>query len=141
MTGGEALERHHARFDSDLPLGRPAHAGRANRSAEQQERIFAALTASFGVLALALACVGIYGVMAYSVAQRRTEIGVRLALGAIPRQVLAMVVREAMTISPAGIAGGLTLAFLLSSLVKPLLYGLRPHDPVVFACAGGCYST
>ena len=60
------------------------------------------LTSAFGLLALVLASVGIYGVMAYSVAQRTTEIGIRMALGAIPRQILAMVLREASSLSAAG---------------------------------------
>jgi hypothetical protein len=72
----------------------------------RQERIFAILTSGFGVLALTLACVGIYGIMAYAVVLRTSEIGVRLALGAIPRQVLEMILREASRMSIAGIALG-----------------------------------
>jgi len=99
----------------------------------QMERAFAALTAGFGVLALALACVGIYGMMAYSVANRRNEIGIRLALGALPRQVLAMVLREALWLGLAGIGSGLAAALLLTGLVKSLLYGIQPHDPATLA--------
>jgi ABC-type antimicrobial peptide transport system permease subunit len=96
----------------------------------QQERIFVAMTSSFGMLALALASVGIYGVMAYSVANRTNEIGIRLALGAQPRQVLTMILREATWISLAGITVGLVAALLLARLVKSMLYGLQPADPI-----------
>ncbi|HEY9126743.1 MAG TPA: FtsX-like permease family protein, partial [Acidobacteriaceae bacterium] len=73
---------------------------------------------------------GIYGIMAYSVASRINEIGIRLALGALPRQVLAMVLREAVWLSFAGIAVGLGAALVLARLVKSMLYGLEPADPV-----------
>lgn len=95
----------------------------------QQERIFATLTSGFGVLALVLACVGIYGIMAYAVVQRTREIGLRLALGAIARQVWAMVLREACWISAIGIAIGLGAAFVLARLVRSMLYGVTPSDP------------
>jgi predicted permease len=93
------------------------------------ERAFAALTAGFGVVALVLACVGIYGVMAYSVAQRTSEIGVRLALGAIPQQVLAMVLREASWISGAGVVIGICTSFFLTRLIRSMLYGVTTSDP------------
>jgi len=96
----------------------------------RQERIFATLTSGFGVLALVLACVGVYGVMAYSVARRTNEIGIRLALGARPRQVLAMVLREASWLGIAGIGAGLAAALLLARVVKSMLYGIAPDDPV-----------
>jgi predicted permease len=94
-----------------------------------QERIFAILTSVFGVLALLLACVGIYGIMAYTVAQRTSEIGVRLALGAIPNQVLAMVLREASWISASGIVIGLGTSYLLARLIRSMLYGVTASDP------------
>lgn len=99
-------------------------------AATQQERIFVALTSSFGMLALALASVGIYGIMAYSVANRTNEIGIRLALGAQPQQVLAMVLREATWLSLAGIAIGLAAALVLARLVRSMLYGMTPADPI-----------
>ena len=101
----------------------------------QQERIIAALTASFGMLALVLACVGVCGVMAYSVAQRTSEIGIRMALGARPRQVLTMVLREGTWISAAGVAGGIGASIFAARLVQSLLYGLKANDLVVFAVA------
>jgi ABC-type antimicrobial peptide transport system permease subunit len=96
----------------------------------QIERAFAALTAGFGVLALALACVGIYGIMAYSVAQRTNEIGIRLALGAQPGQVRSMILRESTWLTSVGIIVGIGAALGLTRLVKSMLYGVTPNDPV-----------
>ncbi len=90
----------------------------------QTERMFAALTGGFGLLALALACVGIYGIMAYSVANRRNEIGIRLALGAQPGQVRGMILRESTWLAVAGIAVGVGAALPLTRLVKSMLYGI-----------------
>ena len=99
----------------------------------QQERIFAALTAGFGVLALMLACVGIYGIMAYSVAQRTNEIGIRMALGAAPPQVRALVLRESTWLTAAGIVAGVAAALPLTRLVRSMLYGIQPWDPATIA--------
>jgi predicted permease len=95
----------------------------------QVERAFAALTSGFGLLALALACVGIYGIMAYTVAQRTNEIGIRLALGARPGQVRGMILRESTWLAIAGIVVGTGAALGLTRLVKSMLYGIQPWDP------------
>ena len=120
-------------------MGRPLMDLRTQReqidATMQQERIFAALTAGFGALALVLACVGVYGVTAYSVARRTNEIGVRLALGALPQSVLAMVLGEASWLGLFGVGSGLAIALALTRLVKSLLYGLQPQDPL--SLAGG----
>ena len=94
----------------------------------QTERVFASLTTGFGLLALGLACVGIYGIMAYSVANRRNEIGLRFALGAQPGQVQRMVLRESTWLAVAGIVVGVGGALLLTRLVKSMLYGIQPYD-------------
>jgi predicted permease len=99
----------------------------------QIERTFAALTAGFGVLALALACVGIYGIMAYSVANRRNEIGIRMAMGAQPRQVRTMILCESTWLALGGIAVGVGVALALTRLVKSMLYGIQPNDPLTIA--------
>jgi len=101
----------------------------------QMERTFAALTTGFGVLALALACVGIYGIMAYSVAQRTNEIGVRLALGAQPAQIRKMILAESTWLVLAGIAVGLATALTLTRLVQSMLYGVPSWDPATL-CLG-----
>jgi predicted permease len=94
-----------------------------------KERVFASLTAAFGILALALACVGIYGIMAYTVSQRTNEIGIRLALGARRGQVRGMVLREAGLLAAFGVLAGVAVALWLGQLVKSMLYGLQPSDP------------
>jgi predicted permease len=101
----------------------------------RQERIFAILTSGFGVLALLLACIGIYGLMAYTVVQRTNEIGVRLALGAIPRQVLEMILRDATRMSIVGIGIGLGASFLLARFVRSMLYGITASDPLTLCGA------
>jgi len=93
------------------------------------ERLFAALTVGFGVLALALACVGIYGIMAYAVAQRTNEIGIRLALGAQPGQVRSMILSESTSLTLVGIVLGVAVALGLARLVKSMLYGIQAYDP------------
>jgi predicted permease len=95
----------------------------------QMELAFAALTSGFGVLALALACVGIYGIMAYSVAGRTNEIGIRLALGAQAGQVRKMILLESTGLAAAGIVVGAGVALMLTRLVKSMLYGIQPYDP------------
>jgi len=84
-------------------------------------------------VALALAAVGIYGVMSYSVAQRRNEIGIRMALGARPADVLRLVMGEAMGVAVAGAAAGLAAALALTRLMSGLLYGVASTDPLTFA--------
>ncbi len=96
----------------------------------QQERIFASLSTAFGLLALSLACVGIYGVMAYTVAQRTNEIGIRLALGARRGQMRGMVLRESGWLAVAGVAIGTSVALGLGRLVESLLYGVKAADPL-----------
>lgn len=124
------------RVDRDLPLIEFRTQREQIDSGIAQERLFAALTASFGALALALASIGVYGVMAYSVARRTNEIGIRLALGAPRGGVLGMVLREAAWIGAAGTASGLAAAAALTPLVRASLYGVRPADPATLAAAG-----
>ena len=101
-----------------------------------QERIFASLSAAFGVLALVLATVGIYGIMAYTVSRRTNEIGVRMALGAQRRQMLWMVLRETSWMAWIGIGVGLFAAFGLTRFLGTMLYGLKAADPLTLI--GAC---
>jgi ABC-type antimicrobial peptide transport system permease subunit len=93
--------------------------------------------AIFGAIALTLACLGIYAVISYSVEQRRREMGVRLALGAPPANLLAMVLGEGLVLAAAGIGAGVLAALALTRYLASLLYGVKPADPVVFASVAG----
>jgi predicted permease len=119
--------------DTDLPVVNLRTQREQINATMQMERAFAALTAGFGVLALALACVGIYGIMAYSVAQRTNEIGIRLALGAQPGQVRSMILRESTWLTAVGIVAGVAAALGLTRLVKSMLFGVTANDPVTLA--------
>jgi ABC-type antimicrobial peptide transport system permease subunit len=99
------------------------------------DRTFAALSSAFAFLALLLACVGLYGTMAYAVARKTNEIGIRMALGAKRGTIRGMVLRETATIVLAGIAVGLPAAWASTSLLKTRLFGLSPHDPWSIALA------
>ncbi len=123
------LRRVVQQVDPDLPLVNARTQDEQISADLQQERVFVILTSGFGLLALALASVGIYGVMAYSVAQRRNEIGIRLALGAQPGQVRGMILGESAWMAVAGIVTGLAAALLLTRLVKSMLFGVQPYDP------------
>ena len=87
----------------------------------------------FGVLAVVIAAVGIYGVMAYIVAQQTKEIGLRMALGALPRAILRMTLSRALALMTAGTAIGFAGAWMLAGSVRAFLFGVEPHDPVVYA--------
>jgi predicted permease len=99
------------------------------------ERTFAALSSAFGFLALMLACIGLYGTMAYAVARKTNEIGIRMALGAGRTTILSMVMRETALIVLAGTVAGLPAAWAASNLLKARLFGLSPHDPWSIALA------
>jgi predicted permease len=124
-----ALREAVKKIDRDLPIVDIRTQQEQIDSTMRMERIFGSLTAGFGLLALALACVGIYGIMAYSVANRRNEIGIRLALGARRGQVSGMILRESTWLAVAGIVVGLGAALGLTRLVKSMLYGIQPYDP------------
>ncbi|MFZ0746521.1 MAG: ABC transporter permease [Terracidiphilus sp.] len=124
-----ALRRVVQQVDPDLPLVNVRTQDQQIEADLREERLFVTLTSGFGVLALALACVGIYGIMAYSVANRTNEIGIRLALGAQPGQVRGMIVRESTWMAVAGIVAGVAASLVLTRLVKSMLYGIQPYDP------------
>jgi putative ABC transport system permease protein len=88
----------------------------------------------FSALALVLASIGLYGVVAYSVGQRTQEFGIRMALGAQPRDVLRLVLTQGLKLALAGTVIGITVALALSSVVRQLLFGVRPADPFTIAC-------
>jgi ABC-type antimicrobial peptide transport system permease subunit len=99
------------------------------------ERLVAGLSALFGALATLLAVVGLYGVMAYTVAQRTREIGIRVALGAQRGNVVWLVMKEVVLMVGIGFAIGLPAAWFSSRLVESLLYGIKPDDPLSIGAA------
>jgi ABC-type antimicrobial peptide transport system permease subunit len=93
------------------------------------DRLVAMLAAGFGFLAMLLASIGLYGVMAFVVARRTKELGVRMALGARPGSVVWLVMREVLTLLGIGLGVGIPAAMSLGRLVSTQLYGIQPHDP------------
>ena len=98
-----------------------------------QRRFAMVMVGLFAVTALLLAALGVYGVMSYMVAERRHEIGIRLALGAEREDILRMVLGQGTRLAAAGAAVGLVCALIVSHLMAGLLYGVRPTDPLTFA--------
>jgi len=134
-------------IDASLPIYDMRTTEVQIRNSLSTERMIASLSTVFGFLATLLAAVGLYGVMAYSVAQRKREIGIRMALGAEPGQVVWMVMRDVLLLVAMGIAVAVPTALGLMRLVATQLYGLSPHDPstltlataglALVACAAG----
>lgn len=100
-----------------------------------QQKLIARLASFFGLLALLLACVGLYGVMSYGVARRTNEIGIRMALGAQNRSVLWLVLREALVLVGIGLVVGVLASLALTKTAASLLYELKPNDPLTIAMA------
>jgi predicted lysophospholipase L1 biosynthesis ABC-type transport system permease subunit len=100
-----------------------------------RDRLMAALAGAFGLLAGSLAVLGLYGVIAYMVARRRNEIGVRIALGASRRQVIGLVLREAVLLLAIGLAVGTALAAWAGQAAASLIYGVKPRDAVTLSSA------
>jgi putative ABC transport system permease protein len=122
----QAVDKNIAAYDI-LPMAQ------VRAESVAQRRFVLLLVAAFGVLALVMAAVGVYGVMALIVSERTAEIGVRLALGAQPMQVLRAVVSQGVTLAAAGILAGLLLAAALAPLISTQLYGVRALDPATMA--------
>lgn len=123
------------RLDPNLPVYQMKTVEAQKQDSLAIERLAAALATSFGVLATVLAAVGLYGVMAFLVARRTREIGVRMALGARARDVVWLVVRDVLLLVGVGLAIGLPAAFAITRLLASQLYGVAPHDPVVMTLA------
>src|SRR5262249_22934887 len=122
-------------MDSSLPVD-------GVRSFEEQidrqlagDRLIASLAEIFGALAALLAAIGIYGLLAYTVTQRTREIGVRMALGADPRKVGGMILKDVALLMGIGVLVGLPLAYGLGGLVNSFLYGVKAFEPVSIAIA------
>jgi ABC-type lipoprotein release transport system permease subunit len=127
-TAIAGVRRAVAQVDSQLPVRDLRTQVEQIDLTLSQEILLADLTSTFGVLALALACVGLYGTMAYAVSRRTREIGIRVALGADRKSLRAMVLREGLLVVAAGVAVGIPAAIGLSRLVSSLLWGVHPID-------------
>jgi putative ABC transport system permease protein len=103
----------------------------------QRERMFATLCAGFGALALTLSVVGLYGVISYSTMRRRAEIGLRLALGALPQNVLSMVLCDGLRLAALGVLMAAPVVWLGSRYLKNMLFEIKPLDPISIALAIG----
>ena len=101
-----------------------------------RERLIAYLAGSFAFLALLLACIGLYGVLSYTVARRTQEIGVRMALGARPGDLTRMVIGDGSRVVLAGVAMGIAAAIGVGRLVTTLLTGVSPSDPIMLVAVG-----
>ncbi len=119
--------------DPDQPLLNPQPLTALIAQAVADRRLVMLLLAAFAGLALVLACLGVYSVMAYVVSQRTTEIGIRMALGASPGMVQRMILGEGLRLTLLGIAVGLFAAFALTRLMAQLLFGVAAHDPLTYA--------
>ena len=118
--------------DPRLPVtGAGTLAEQVDRSVVDQ-RLTAQLSSFFGLVAVFLACIGIYGLMSYAVVHRTNEIGIRVALGAQQGQVLRLIMRQGLVLAASGVAVGIALALIFTRLLRSLLFGVQPFDPVTF---------
>jgi predicted permease len=124
-------------MDANLPIYAMRTMGEQISNSLSTERMIASLSTVFGFVATALAIIGLYGVMSYSVAQRTREIGIRMALGAEQTKVVGMVMREVLLLIGIGVGVGVPAALALTSVVKSQLYGLQAHDPWTLGLATG----
>jgi ABC-type antimicrobial peptide transport system permease subunit len=121
-----------SQLDNNLPLFSMKTESEQIERSLFQERLIAHLSSFFGALALLLACVGLYGLLSYEVTQRTREIGIRMALGARPPDILRIVVRQGVGLSAAGAFIGILVALGATRYLASLLYGVRPFDPPTF---------
>ena len=132
---GPAVRAALREIDANLPINDMTTMQARVDGSVSIERAIAALAAGFGLLATLLSAVGLYGVVAYSVARRTVEIGVRMALGAARVDVYRIVFREVGVLLLAGVAIGLPLSLALGRVIESQLYSVKPHDPILIAAA------
>jgi putative ABC transport system permease protein len=124
-----------AELDPTLPVSGILSMDTVIGTSVAQPRLIMRLVGAFAASALLLAAIGMYGVMAYSVSQRKQEMGIRMSLGATPRDILRLVVRQGMTLAAAGAVVGVVASFALTRLLAGLLFQVRATDPLIFSSA------
>jgi ABC-type antimicrobial peptide transport system permease subunit len=129
----EAARREVYAVDPNLPLSSVRTLDQVVAKSISQPRFYMLILTIFASVALALAAIGIFGVLSYAVAQRTREIGIRMALGARERSVVQLVVRQAMTLVGTGVIIGTIAALFLSKTMAKMLFGVTPNDPTTFA--------
>jgi putative ABC transport system permease protein len=125
-----AIPREVAALDADLPVLKVRPLAAVSAEAISSTRFTLMLVGAFGAIALVLAAVGVFGVISYSVTQRTNEIGIRMALGALERDVLGMIVGQGAKLAVLGVAIGAAAALLLTREMQSLLFGVSPFDPM-----------
>jgi ABC-type antimicrobial peptide transport system permease subunit len=120
-------------YDSSVPISRVQTMDRVFASSINSDRFITTILGAFGILALFLAAVGVYGVISYAVSQRIHEIGLRMALGAPGKKVLTQVVREGLIVSSIGVSIGLAASLALSRSFSTMVFGIAPTDPMTYA--------
>jgi len=139
LAMAEAIRRAIWSLDPEQAITAVFTFDEAMSRAMARPRLLTVLLGAFGLLGLALGAIGLYGTLAALVGERRKEIGVRLALGAEPRQVLAMVIRSGLALALVGVAIGLAGALGLSRFLEAVLYGVTPADPATFAATAALF--
>jgi ABC-type antimicrobial peptide transport system permease subunit len=133
LAAATAARKAVAAIDPNVPLTNISTQEQVRDSKIAQERLFAALCGTLAGLAVLLSCIGLYGLMAYNVARRTNEIGIRMALGATRRNVAWPILHEAVLLVLTGLAVGIPVALGLARLIRSQLYGVGSADPAVFA--------
>ena len=118
--------------DKDQPIGAILTMDEQLSKSLTRRRFSVTLLSAFGVVAVSLAAIGLYGVLAFIVAQRRREIGVRMALGAQPRDVIADIMGQGLRLAACGVVAGIVLALAATRLLRSLLFGTSPTDAITF---------
>lgn len=131
----EAIRREFNALDPEQPLGRTQMMEEIVADSLFQRRVAGYIATGFAVLAVLLAAIGVYGVIAYSVEQRRTEFGIRLAIGAEHRQVMRMILRQGLSLAAIGTGIGLVAAVAATRLLGTILYGVGAIDPLTYGAA------
>jgi ABC-type antimicrobial peptide transport system permease subunit len=134
---GPTLERSIQELNSELPVIQLLPLSRSIQTGSIFQRVAATFAGALGLLALTLASVGIYGVVAYTTRQRTHEIGIRMALGARRGHVLILVLRQGLLLTAVGLAIGFGLAYAVTPLLRSKLYGVAATDSATYTCVAG----